>query len=239
MGAVVENMQLIVKTEIAVFLGNGQRTKAGEHILRGGGNKDGRRVPGDLRNQIKFCRVLICDFLLTGQQLQHKVCAGNIGSGSGGVAQNHGIGLVFSQQACGQSQMTAGGEAAGDDFFRIDVPFLRMFPDIADDPGNFLQWSKPGSIKAGGIAQDKGMEASGGIGHGDGFSFGTGTIHIPAAGAYNDGGPFRVLAKAAIAVQDVSVKCCGGVIRQGHMKHIHKHLSLRERLLQIAAAQCF
>ena len=89
--------KLIRNAKCMILLGNGQSTQSGQNILCRGDNKYRGCFLGDLRHQVKPGGILICGLLLSGEQLQHKVHPGKLRRGGRRVAQNHGVGLIFTQ----------------------------------------------------------------------------------------------------------------------------------------------
>ena len=221
MRAVLEHMQLVAQTQLGIAIRHQQRTVGRKPILGGCCQEHRRRILCDMVFQGEPGTIFIRYFLLAGQQLHHEIGHGMVGGRHGGIAQNHGIGLVFSHHAGRQRQMATGREAAGDDLLRIDVPRVGMLPDIANDPGNLLQGGKIGGIPTGGIAQNKGMEAAGGIAQGNRLCLPGGAVQIAAAGANHDGRPLLLLAQLQLAIENIALQSGFFMTGNTHLDHFH------------------
>ena len=172
--------------------------------------------------------ILVGDLVPPCQELEHKVGTGHIGHIHGGIVQDHGIGLVFSQDACCQGQVSAGREAAGGDLLRVDVPLVSIFPDVADEPGNLLQRAEIACVPTGGIAQDEGMVAPGAVAQSHGLRLPGRAVDIAAAGTDHDGRPVLLLTQGDLAVEKIGFHGGFRMAGTGKIQNFHKNGSFRE-----------
>ena len=215
-GPVLENVQLIGHSQVAVGLGHRQRAIGGEHILRSSRKEDRRRLLRDLADQIILLRVSIGDIIPALQDLQQEVCPGDVGGGSGRIAQDHGIWLVLSQNTGSQCQMSSGRETAHGDFVRSNVPLPGIFPDVSNGPGDLLQRREARGVFGSGIPQNKGVKASGRIAQCHRLPFSGRAVYISAAGTDQYGGTVFFQSKSDLTVEKVSLQRCLGMTGDGH-----------------------